>query len=101
MDGVIQDGTSNRLVQNSGGSETRLFTRNVADEALAGCAGKLGLREFYSLPLAKMGIGVVAETVTRLCQMAIPIEEGDREDEHGNIVWRWRTVHRTCGSGST
>jgi hypothetical protein len=46
---------------------------NVGDEALAGCAGKLGLREFYSLPLAKMGIGVVAETVTRLCQMAIPI----------------------------
>lgn len=73
MDGVFQSRDAVGLVENAGWRETGMLKGNVGDEALAGCAGKLGLREFYSLPLAKMGIGVVAETVTRLCQMAIPI----------------------------
>jgi len=73
MDGVIQGGLTIWLVENAGWRETVVLKSDATDAALAGCAGKLGLREFYSLPLAKMGIGVVAETVTRLCQMAIPI----------------------------
>ena len=69
---------SSRMGIQTGWSRTptgakRLFTRNVADEALAGCSGGVGMREFYSLSIACRGIGVVAETVTRLCQMAIPI----------------------------
>ena len=70
MDGFIQVRNAGRMVKNSDGSETRLFTRNVADEALAGCSGRVGMREFYSLSIACRGIGVVAETATRLCRQA-------------------------------
>jgi len=70
VDGVFQDRNKSWLVENAGWRETGMLKGNVADEALAGCSGRVGMREFYSLSIACRGIGVVAETATRLCRQA-------------------------------
>jgi len=72
VDGVIQGWNAGRLVEDSGRRKEGVLKSDVADEEVARHAGGLGLREFYSLSIACKGIGVVAETVTRLCQMAMP-----------------------------
>ena len=70
MDGVFQSRDAVGLVENAGWRETGMLKGNVGNEALVGCTGRIGMREFYSLSRAKSGTGVVAESATRLFRHA-------------------------------